>query len=390
MTLLRRAWAPSPPDDAELVPLSERALHLSIARGSLALVIVASAALMSAPSVHRTALAVSAVAYGAVCASPLALRRLGRNGTVRILQASLLLDGIYLAYVMYATGGTTSPLRVLVGAHLVAVTLTTTYRTGMKIALWHTLLYLLLLHAEAGTLPAPIAPPPSAPGAGAASGFSAGLWITGLWMVAGSAAAFSALNERTLRAQKRHLQQLSAMTAEMERSENASDVARILLDRVMHTFRFPRAALLASRDGDPRLLASAGMVGRSAPRLGLDPLMERALEQRQVVLVRRLDVERNPRLARLFPDARNVLIVPLILPGGSRIGVLAVEHTASDAIAAWIVAMVEQFAAHAALALHNAWFAEALRQSVAQIASRGDDFTARDLRLEPRIAEQTS
>jgi hypothetical protein len=389
MTLLRRAWAPSPPDDAELVPLSERALHLSIARGSLALVIVASAALMPAPSMRRAALAVSAVAYGAVCASPLALRRLGRNGTVRILQASLLLDGVYLAYVMYATGGTTSPLRVLVGAHLVAVTLTTTYRTGMKIALWHTLLYLLLLHAEAGTLPAPIAPPPSAPGAGAASGFSAGLWITGLWMVAGSAAAFSALNERTLRAQKRHLQQLSAMTAEM-RSENASDVARILLDRVMHTFRFPRAALLASRDGDPRLLASAGMVGRSAPRLGLDPLMERALEQREVVLVRRLDVERNPRLARLFPDARNVLIVPLFLPGGSRIGVLALEHTASDAIAAWIVAMVEQFAAHAALALHNAWFAEALRQSVAQIASRGDDFTARDLRLEPRIAEQTS
>ena len=41
---------------------------------------------------------------------------------------------------MYATGGTQSPIRFLVFLDLVAVSLLASYRTGLKIALWHSLL----------------------------------------------------------------------------------------------------------------------------------------------------------------------------------------------------------------------------------------------------------
>ncbi len=57
-----------------------------------------------------------------------------------LLNSLLLLDGLYLAFAMYGTGGTQSPIRFLVYLDLVAVSLLASYRTGLKIALWDSLL----------------------------------------------------------------------------------------------------------------------------------------------------------------------------------------------------------------------------------------------------------
>ena len=68
----------------------------------------------------------------------------------------LLLDGLYLAFAMYGTGGTQSPIRFLVYLDLVAVSLLASYRTGLKIALWDSLLLFVVLYAQAANLVPPV------------------------------------------------------------------------------------------------------------------------------------------------------------------------------------------------------------------------------------------
>jgi two-component system cell cycle response regulator len=358
----------SVPDPAELAPLSERAMYLELVRICFASVVIASAALAPTIVVSRALLATSALAYVAVAAIPQMLRRLGKDRMLPLLQVMLLLDGLYLVYVMDATGGAASPLRLLVYAHLVAVTLLTSYRTALKIALWHTLLYLVLLEAATGS--------PALRGVFASTSVARepSLWsdiphVAGLWMVALVAIACSALSERALRSQKADLERLSMMIGAFDQSSSPSDIARILLEAIHEAYGFPRAALLGSPNGDPALLGALGAVGRQALEPGLDPLMQRAWTDREVVLVRRLDRESALRLARLFPDARNVLVVPLLLPGGSRLGLLLLEHPKSDAIATWTVAGVQRFAFHAALALRSAWSTDDGRIDLAEASA---------------------
>ena len=62
----------------------------------------------------------------------------------------LMLDGLYLAWASYMTGGSNGPLRYLILVHLGAVTLLASYRTGVKMALWHSLLLLCVFYARAG------------------------------------------------------------------------------------------------------------------------------------------------------------------------------------------------------------------------------------------------
>jgi len=345
----------SGPDVAELVPLSERAMYLQLVRIGFASVVTAWAALAPAIAIPRVVLGASALAYVAVAALPQMLRRLGKHRVLPLLQLMLLLDGLYLAYVMDATGGAASPLRLLVYAHIVAVTLLTSYRTALKIALWHTLLFLVLLEAATGS-------PPLRGFLASAGTAELSLWssiphVAGLWIVTLVAISCSALSERALRAQKADLERLSMMIGAFDQSSSPSDIARILLEELHEAYGFPRGALVGSPNGDPVLLASLGAVGRQALEPGLDPLMQRAWMDRELVLVRRLR-ESDLRLARLFPDARNVLVVPLVLPGGSRLGLLLLEHPDNDAIATWTVAGVQRFAFHAALALRSAWSAD--------------------------------
>src|SRR5207237_1050816 len=68
------------------------------------------------------------------------------------------------------------------------------------------------------------------------------------------------------------------------------------------------------------------------------------------------------RLDALLPGGRNLLIVPLFLEGGYRLGILVLEHPGKgDGIKRWVVALVEQWGAHASLALHTAWLAAELQ-----------------------------
>jgi hypothetical protein len=133
--------------------LSERMAYLLVLRVGMAAMVLAWSAIR--PEALGVPLQVLAgVASGYLVISALAewsRRRAGRAG-FWVFSGMLLLDGLFLAYAMYVTGGTQSPIRFLAYLHLVAVSLLGSYRTGLKIALWHSLLLFAVLYAQAAQL----------------------------------------------------------------------------------------------------------------------------------------------------------------------------------------------------------------------------------------------
>ena len=121
--------------------LSDRMSYLLVLRLAMGAIIAAWAVL------RPEALGVPLSTLGGWTAAYLVIAVVGewaRRRTTRfgyaILTTMLLVDGLYLACAMYATGGTQSPIRFVVYLQLVAVSLLASYRTGLKMALWDSLL----------------------------------------------------------------------------------------------------------------------------------------------------------------------------------------------------------------------------------------------------------
>ena len=172
--------------------------------------------------------------------------------------------------------------------------------------------------------------------------------MAGLWIVTLVAIACSALSER-LRS-KADLERLSMMIAAFDQSSRPSDIADPA--RGAHeAYGFPRAALIGSPNGDPALL---GPRCRRTAGSGARPRsLARAWTDREVVSFAGW-IGRAISGSPACSDARNVLVVPLLL---GRLGSDCFSNTQNDAIATWTVAGVQRFAFHAALALRSAWWA---------------------------------
>jgi len=376
------------PDPSEAVPISERTGYLQVLRAGIAAVILGTIALR--PNIGTVddglILAVTGI-YLAVSLVLTALRRLNVRNVLAVAQGSLLADGIYLAWITFVTGGATSPLRFLFFVHVVVVTLLVSYRTGLKVTAWSSLLFLVVVQAramDAGVHPA------ATGSSGSDIELSTALTLAGLWMTAFATAAFSAVNERELRRQKADLRRLADMTIAIEAADTASEIARIVLNAVVDAFGFTRGVLLTSRDVDLRLLASIGVVSTTELRFGRDDLMERAWRSRQPELAAKLNIDTDPRLSELLPNARNVLVVPLAVGDGSRFGILALEHArARESMRQWEVSMVAQYASHAALALYNALLTEEREQQVEEIQRLQGELVAYNATLEQTVASRT-
>src|SRR3954463_5954419 len=138
----------------DVVSLDERLLYLRVLRAVLAGACVLDAALL--PGGLREPFAVvggSALVYLVVCLAAEAVWRLMARRGLWLFGSLLILDGIFLAWASYMTGGSTGPLRYLILVHLGAVALLASYRTGVKLALWHSLRQLCVFYAmRAGLL----------------------------------------------------------------------------------------------------------------------------------------------------------------------------------------------------------------------------------------------
>ena len=335
----------------ELVPLAERLRWLWLFRVlALTTVGVFTASVGDAWTVPGRTLLLATAAYLSVELAMHLLWRLSQQRMLRLFAAVLVVDGCYLAWIAWAVHGQGGPLPYLTLVHLIVVALLASYRTGVKLALWHSALAaapLYLVPATAGTF----------------SDLLGRIWL--FWLVTLATATFSAINERELRRRRYDLEALAVLGTALESATSPAEVGEALLERLTDTFGFPRSLVVAGTDLPQALLASRGCTPTSEPSYaGGEGLLHRTTSARRTALVAGLDPAVDRWLSTVLPDAGNLLIVPLPGDDGA-VGAVVLEHslTKGSRVERRVVAMVERFVAHAALTLANAWLVEQIRAS---------------------------
>lgn len=288
-----------------------------------------------------------------------AVRRLIDHPARTLGRGLLLIDGAYIAAVLALSGGPESRLAFLAVGHIVAVTLLTSSRTGLKIALWQSLLLIVGYYLRLGGLLG--LDPQVGPSAEAAA-----LLIVAFWAVAVMTSACSALNERELRRGQAEFRALADMATALEQVRKPERVAALLLQRTVERLGFSRGALLqrTATGPDRALVLEAGAGEPSTATLAADqrsgasPLGTR--------LVARIEDAGDEVLSTLLAGARNVVVLPLMVEGDEG-ALLALEWGGrrGTRIPSRTVALLGQFVAHAALALRNT----RLLQQVERLAS---------------------
>jgi two-component system cell cycle response regulator len=342
----------------DLVSLAKRMEYLQWLRIGLAsLVLIAATATPTLIGSTPEALAPISLIYAALTGAVEGFRRFRGRRHLGVLSAMLLIDGVYLAWVMYLTGGMESPLRFLITVHVVAVSLLASYRTGLKIAMWHSLLLIAAFEAQRGGL--------IGSGLNERSPGMAAFNLTALWVVAIVTAMFSALNERELRRRRKDLEALTDMATALEHVAAPSDVGRVLLEHVTSAFGFRRGAVVGLRDRTVATLAATSDDPPPAATSDADAVLQEAWRARHPVLVRELDRTGDPWLRELLPDATNVVIFPMITEGRA-VGAVILERGGAPRMERRLLTTADQFVAHAALALGNAWLLERVQHLAAR------------------------
>ncbi len=338
---------------SDYAALSDRMGYLLALRVAMAMLVVAWAAMrpefLGGPFSH---LAAVSAAYLTISTLGELARRRTQRGSHLLLSGLLLLDGVYLGVAMYATGGTQSPIRFLTYLHLVAVSLLASYRTGLKIALWHSLLLFAVLYAQAAQLVPAV---DVVPGQAIEFERMPVLNVTSFWLFALATSLFSAMNERELRQRREDLQALVDVGARLDDVGDPMQQSRIVLDGLIRRFGFERGVVLGATDGDVVLLATHGAAVVPTTAVAPDWILKRAWERRELLPVRRLDPTDDPLLTAVLPDARNLLVSPMFADGRP-VGAIVVEHRARrlPGVERRVVSVLGQFASIAALNLRNA------------------------------------
>ena len=349
---------------SEMVSLSERLSLMLIVRCALVSVAISSSAFGVAmeSGAIRSLLMLSSI-YLVLSVAAEGLRRINGGRGLVVIGILLLVDGIYLAWITYATGGAHSPLRFLLYAHLIAVTLLASYRTGLKIALWHSLMVFVAFYAQlAGWL------------TGVEVSSTTGTAITpfhrtavynlmAFWFVAIGTAWFSAYKERNLRRRGFDLEALATMAAKMDEVSDTQDAARCLVSVAAETFEFNRTAVLIRTEGKLRIVAEIGCERQSQSNLMNDLAIKELEETRKAMMLTEPSDKENPALMALFGQASRMILVPLIAEG-NWVGALVAQVSSKrrHRADADVLAVVERFASHASLALSNVWLLEQVQR----------------------------
>jgi two-component system, cell cycle response regulator len=339
---------------SDIVSLADRMVYMQALRvGIAAVVIIAATLARSLLHAHIADLVLATATYLLCSAIVEAVRRMSSSRSVRILGWMLLADGLFIAWAAYSTGGTQSPLRFLAYIHIIAVTLAASYRTGLKIALWHSLLFFVVFYAQASGWLLETEPMGESRFARASV-----LNVLALWLVALTTATFSALNERQLRKRRDDFSALAGFAAELQNCTTSSDVSMAFIQSTRTAFGLKQVAVIAGSKGIPELIAAEPQPTMPAPSFVKDESIREALMRGRTVMKARLDWAADPGLARLMPFARNLVLIPLMAKNKT-VGVVAMEFGHGvQGVERRVVSMLEHFAAHASLALASAWLLE--------------------------------
>ena len=344
---------PRSADRLEYTALGDRMLLLFAMRVAVGIMVFAWSAwrpdLLGMP---LTTLGATTVGYLVVAVLAELARRRFPHRSLPILSVTLLIDGVFLALASYATGSTQSPIRFLTYLHLVAVSLLASYRTGLKVALWHSLLLFVVLYSQAAQLLPPV---DVLPGRQIAFDRMPVLNVTSFWLFALATSVFSAMNERELRNRRADLQSLVDIGARLDAVTDPIRQSQILLDGLVDRFGFDRAAVIGATDGKAIVLAARGAADPPTTAMTPDHVIQRAWTEHELLPVKRIDPQRNPLLASLFGDSRNLLVAPMFADGRAMGAIVAAYPSRSGlGVERRLANVLVQLCSIAALNLRNA------------------------------------
>ena len=338
---------------ADYSVLSERMTYLLVLRAAMAFVVLVWAAVR--PEVLGVPLLVAvagSLAYVGLALLAEAVRRMAGSRGFFALSAILLVDGLYLAWSMYLTGGTQSPIRFLIYLHLVAVSLLASYRTGLKVALWHSILLFVVLYGQAAELLPAV---DVVPGRAIEFDRMPVLNVTSFWLFALATSVFSAMNERELRNRRTDLETLVDIGSRLDDSPDPIRQSQTVLDGLGERFGFARGLVFGASDGQMVVLASRGadIVGTAA--VEPDAIVRKAWDRREILAVKRLDSSVNPIIAAAMPGASNLLVSPMLADGRPMGAVIVENHSRSvTGVERRVTSVLAQLSSIAALNLRNA------------------------------------
>ena len=256
--------------------------------------------------------------------------------------AAILADGAFIAIVLTLAGGPSGALSFLLYIHLVAVTLLASYRTGLKVAVWQSLLLVVAYYL-----------PESFTGTSRLSAAAAGSAIVAFLAVALTTALCSALNERALRRSRSGFRDLADMAGRLDDAQNPDEVVTVLLQAIPAAFDVERVALLLREPATITILAG-GRLETVAVEGDVDAVVTECWEQRKPLLRKSLDAPANPVLSSALAGARNVIVLPFSADG-EPVGAVVVEYGRglNATVPASAVSLLSQFTVHAALSHRN-------------------------------------
>jgi two-component system cell cycle response regulator len=334
-------------DETGLVPITDRLRYMGVGRVALTvIVLVFFWAVPTERAIAPEMLAAATAGYLLSTAASWWAWRLGRRVAIAVFGLTLLVDGMYIGMVAYSPDAMLTPLRYLIISHVIAVTLVASFRTGLKVAVWHTLLLWLDFQLRGADID----------GYAAQEVFELGVFSVVVWLTAYCTAVFAAINERDLRRRGIDMSALAALAFELERTNSPSDVGRIVVSSITDTFAVERIAVVHAAAGRGAVLAESGT---SPVTADLEPtedhVLHEVMRQRSTLLVAGSDEARDPWLHLAFPGARNIVIVPMYADDRA-VGMLIIEYGArrGSRIERRLVSMIERFASYASLALANA------------------------------------
>jgi diguanylate cyclase (GGDEF)-like protein len=348
---------------AEVTPLSQRAAAMMVFRATMATVLAVLATATGAPTpVPPFALAVGFIAAsGALSLGVLVPHR---PFALRAFGSSLLLDGLFLQY-QHEVLGHRLPVDVALAAELVAVCLLASFRTGLKIAVWQSLLLLVAVRAEEVRL---------FPQLTAFADVDRDQLLLAdmalLWLVMGTTAVATSVNERELRRRRYDAETLAQLATRLHGDEHPDAVLGRLLDVVVDELDAARAVVVrADDDGVLELVAArGGTPAPAAPPRGtaVSALLEHARLGDEPTRALRLDPLLDPWLDAALPGAERLVVVRVARTDGADVWLVTeLGRRRGNRAQRRVLSSLQQAAGTAALAYTRAeLLAEARRAAV--------------------------
>ncbi len=365
----------------DLVPLSQRITVLSAVRAVICLSLLLAAGVDG--SLHRAVDVAGPLGYllAASLASAAILLITHRPTAVGGLGLVLCLDSLALQWVQHRAGPDL-PVDLAIAIFLVSVCLLASFRTGLKLVIWQSLL--IGLDDQGGQNGLFDTSPGRSP-------HRAVTELILLWALVLVVCLAASISERELRRRRHDAETVQAFATALHRDDDP----RLVLGR---TVRFvvdeldARRVLVCSRPGgrltvlaghglDDAAARSTATVQAAGDPSGLLPLAERPGEP---ALLLALDRIRDPWLSALLPDAQRLVVLPLGPDGRGDPLWLIFEHGAGDGarVERRVLATAGQVSATAALALSRAvLFQQAQAQAATDTLTRLPNRRAFDQRF---------